>query len=137
MRAHFDAFKALLEEPTILTGKVYSTVRKTSGVPVRANYVVAFPDVPDLDDNRYTARQVREAKARYRFDVRVVAVDGNGLLLLTDAVLEVIDKTPVVPGRKCDPVSLVPGVEEGKGQYDLTTDLYFIDMSFEFVSRRA
>lgn len=137
MRAHFDAFKALLEVPPALAGKVFSTVRRTNGSPVRANYVVAFPDVPDLDDDRYQKVQSRDARARFRFDVRVVAVDGDGLLLLTDAVLQVIGKRPMVVGRDCGPVSLVPGVEEGKGRYDLTTDLYFIDLTFEVWSERA
>lgn len=138
MLAHFLAFRALLLAVATLVGKVYSNVRVTDGKPVRANYVVLFPDAPaDLDDNRFTARQAVDSRARWRYDVRIVAVDADGLLMLADAVMSLIGKTPVVAGRKCDPVSLVPGVEEGKGRFDSVTDLHYLDLSFEFKSRRA
>lgn len=138
MRAHFNAFKALLLAVTILADKVFSNVRTTNGTPVRANYVVLFPDGPaDLDDNRYTAPQDVESRSRWRYDVRIVAVDADGLMLLADAVMSVIKKVPQVTGRKCGRVKLVPGVEEGKGQYDQATDLHYLDLSFEFWSWRA
>lgn len=138
MLAHFLAFKALLVAVSVLANKVFSNVRVTNGQPVRANYVVLFPDGPaDLDDNRLTALQRVDSRARYRYDVRVVAVDADGLLMLADAVMSLIGKIPNVTGRKCDPVSLVPGVEEGKGRFDPVTDLHYLDLSFEFVSRRA
>ena len=138
MLAHFLAFKALLLAVSVLANKVFSNVRVTNGQPVRANYVVLFPDGPaDLDDNRLTALQRVDSRARYRYDVRVVAVDADGLLMLADAVMSVIGKTPNVTGRKCDPVSLVPGVEEGKGRFDPVTDLHYLDLSFEFQSRRT
>ena len=69
--------------------------------------------------------------------MRIVATTADGLLELADAVMTVIGKIPNVTGRKCDPVSLVPGVEEGKGRFDPVTDLHYLDLSFEFVSRRA
>lgn len=138
MLAHFLAFKALLLAVSVLANKVFSNVRVTNGQPVRANYVVLFPDGPaDLDDNRWTALQRVDSRARYRYDVRVVAVDADGLLMLADAVMSLIGKIPVVSGRRCDPVSLVPGVEEGKGRFDPVTDLHYLDLSFEFRSRRA
>lgn len=138
MRAHFNAFKALLLLVSILSNKVYAAVRLTNGQPVRANYVIAFPDAPaDLDDERFTAPQAVDSKARYRYDVRVVAVDADGLLVLADAVLSLIGQRPVVTGRKCDPIALVPGVEEGKARYDSVTDLHYLDLSFQFTSRRA
>lgn len=138
MRAHFNAFKALLLAVSILSNKIYYNVRLSSGTPVRANYVVLYPDGPDeLDDNRYLARQAPDSKSRWRYDVRIVAVDVDGLLLLADAVLSLVGKVPVAEGRRCDPVSLVPGVEEGKGRYDQVTDLHYLDLSFEFWSRRA
>lgn len=137
MRAHFNGFKALVEAQPKLSGRVYSTIRQTSGTPVRDNYVVVMADVPDLQDDRYTVRQARNAKAVYRYDVRVVAVDADGLLMLSDAVLDLIGQTPTVTGRRCDPVSMAAGVEEGKSRFDITTDLYFIDMTFELTSRRA
>lgn len=138
MRAHFNAFKALLLLITILSNKVYTSVRLTNGTPVRANYIVLYPDAPaDLDDNRFTAPQSVDSKAKYRYDVRVVAVDADGLLLLADAVMSLIGKRPIVEGRKCDLIKLVPGVEEGKARYDSVTDLHYLDLSFEFTSRRA
>lgn len=138
MFAHFTAFKALLLLVPILANKVYTSVRLTDGRPVRANYVVAFPDAPaDLNDNRYSGSQRVDSRSRWRYDVRVVAVDADGLLLLADAVMSLIGKTPVVTGRKCDRIALVPGVEEGKARYDSVTDLHYLDLSFEFWSRRA
>lgn len=138
MLAHFNAFKALLVAVAVLSNKVFANVRVTAGQPVRANYVVLFPDAPaDLGDNRLTALQRADSRARYRYDVRIVAVDADGLLMLADAVMSLIGKVPVVAGRKCEPVSLVPGVEEGKGRFDSVTDLHYLDLSFEFKSRRA
>lgn len=138
MRAHFAAFRALLVAVSILANKTFSNVRITNGQPVRANYIVLFPDGPaDLDDNRYTGVQARESRSRWRFDVRVVAVDADGLMLLADAAMSVIGQIPVIEGRTCDRVSLVPGVEEGKGRYDSVTDLHYLDLSFQFWSRRA
>lgn len=138
MRAHFNAFRSLLIAVSILSNKVFSNVRITNGAPVRANYVILFPDGPaELDDNRYLARQSPGSKSRWRYDVRVVAVDVDGLLLLADAVLSLVGEVPLADGRRCDPVSLVPGVEEGKGRYDQVTDLHYLDLSFEFWSRRA
>lgn len=138
MRAHFNAFKALLVAVPKLADKVYSNVRIVNGAPTRTNYVVLFPDGPaDLSDDRFLAPQQVTSRSRWRYDVRVVAVDADGLLLLADAVLTLIGKTPIVSGRVCDPVVLVPGVEEGKGRFDPVTDLHYLDMSFEFWSRRA
>lgn len=138
MRAHFNGFRALLTTVPQLASRTYSNVRVTAGSPVRDNYVVLFPDAPaDLGDNRYTSRQVRDSRSRWRYDVRVVAVDVDGLLVFADWVLSVIGQTPVVAGRRCDAVSLVPGVEEGKGRHDPVTDLHYLDLSFEFWSRRA
>lgn len=139
MHVHFLAFKALMLAVAGLSNKVFSNVRRTPGGElIRENYVVLFPDAPDdLDDVRYSARQSINSRSRWRYDVRVVAVDADGLLMLADAVMSVIGKVPVVSGRRCDPVSLVPGVEEGKGRFDPVTDLHCLDLSFEFVSRRA
>lgn len=138
MRAHFNGFKALLVDVPQLATRTYPNIRVTAGKPVRDNYIVLFPDGPDrLGDNRYSARQARDSRSLWRYDVRVVAVDADGLLMFADWVLSVIGKRPAVAGRKCDPVSLVPGVEEGKGRFDSTTDLHYLDLSFEFVSRRA
>ncbi|WP_396657112.1 hypothetical protein [Microbacterium oxydans] len=138
MLAHFLAFKALLLGVSMLANKVFSNVRVTNGQPVRANYIVLFPDGPaDLSDNRLTAAQRVGSRARYRYDVRVVAVDAEGMLVLADAVMSMIGAVPDVTGRVSTPVRLVPGVEEGKGRYDSVTDLHYLDLSFEFWSQPA
>lgn len=137
MRAHYLAFKLLLTAIANLSDKVFSAVRKTNGTPVRANYVVLFPDGPaELNDNRLSLPQRVDARSRWRYDVRVIAVDADGLLMIADAVASVIGKTPVVAGRSCSRVRLVPGVEEGT-RHDPVTDLFYMDMSFEFDSDRA
>ena len=136
MLAHFLAFKALLLAVSSLAGKVYSNVRTTNGTPVKANYIVLFPDAPnELGDGRLTALQRASSRARYRYDVRIVAVDADGLLMLADAVMSLIGAVPVVSGRSCTPVQLVPGVEEGKGRFDPVTDLHFMDLSLQFWSQ--
>lgn len=137
MLAHFNALKALLVAVTILSNKVFSNVRITNGTPVRANYVILFPDAPADFQLRFTEQQNLGARTRWRYDVRVVAVDVDGLLLLADAVMSLIGAVPIVAGRKCDPVKLVPGVEEGKGRYDPLTDLHYLDLSFQFWSQPA
>ena len=110
MLAHFTAFKALLLAVSVLSNKIFSNVRMSGGNPVRANYIVLFPDAPDsLSDDRYLARQAPDSKSRWRFDVRVVAVDAEGLLMLADAVMSTVGKIPLVSGRSCDSVALVPG----------------------------
>lgn len=138
MRLHYLAFQALMLAIPVLANKIFSNVRITNGQPVRVNYIVHFADAPaELNDNRFTSRQRADSRSTWRYDVRIVATTADGLLELADAVMTVIGKIPVVSGRRCDPVSLVPGVEEGKGRFDPVTDLHYLDLSFEFVSRRA
>ena len=138
MRLHYLAFQALMLAIPVLANKIFSNVRITNGQPVRANYIVHFADTPaELGDNRFTARQRADSRSKWRYDVRIVATAADGLLELADAVMTVIGKIPAVSGRRCDPVSLVPGVEEGKGRFDPVADLHYLDLSFEFVSRRA
>lgn len=136
MLAHFNAFRALLVAVSLLSNKVFSNVRIANGSPVRANYVVLYPDGPaELGDDRFTSAQRAVSRAKYRYDVRIVAVDADGLLLLADGVLSLIGAVPSVSGRTCTPVRLVPGVEEGKGRYDSATDLHYLDLSLEFWSQ--
>lgn len=136
MLAHFLAFKALMVAVSALSNKVYANVRLAAGSPVRENYVVLFPDGPaDLGDGRLTALQRAGSRARYRYDVRVVATTAEGVLTLADAVMSLIGKVPTASGRSCTPVQLVPGVEEGRGRFDSVTDLHYMDLSFQFWSQ--
>lgn len=137
MRAHYLAFRLLLTSVPLLSGMVFSAVRRVSGAPVRDNYVVLFPDGPADFALRYTEQQSPGARSRWRFDVRVVATTADGMLQIADQVLLVVGQVPVVAGRVCEPVRLVPSVEEGKGQYDPVTDLHYMDLSFEFWSSQG
>lgn len=140
MRAEYSAFGARLRAHPQLANKTDTVVRvNTDGSPVRANYVVAFPAVPDsLGDDRYLALQDVESDRFLSFDVRVVAVDADGLMLLAEAVMaQLIRFTLTVSGRRCEPIRMATdGVEEGRVEYDRTARLFYVDMSFEFWSRR-
>lgn len=137
MRLEFAAFKARMEQAPQLAGKVHPIVRKTSGTPVRANYVVAKSSKPDrLGDDRLTAVQEFDSDRRFTFDVRVVATAADGLDVLGEAVMrQLLGHSLTVEGRACYPIQLVQDVEEGDG-YDATADLFFRDYSFRFWSRR-
>lgn len=139
MRAENVAFRTRLAGHTLLAGRVYDAVRYTdAGQVVRDNYVVVKPAMPDrLDDVRYTSRQQAESTRRFTPDVRVVAVDADGLLLFAEAAVEqMVGCSLTVAGRVCDPVELVQGVEEA-AQFDSTTRLHYTDLSFRFWSRRG
>lgn len=139
MRAEFAAFKAALSEPAILAGKVETTVRVTTNNElVRANYVIVFPSVPVLDDARYTVLQDRDSTRELEYDVRVVAVDADGVLLLADAVMgQMLGRVLTVAGRVCDPIRMPQdNVEEGAVSFDSKARLFMLDMTFRFTSRR-
>lgn len=140
MRAEYNAFVARIKAHPQLANKTDTVVRlNTDGSPIRANYLVAFAAVPaGLDDNRYTALQDVNSTRELSFDVRVVAVDADGLLLLVEALMgQLIRHTLTVPGRVCDPIRMATdGVEEGRVEYDRTARLFYVDLSFEFTSRR-
>jgi hypothetical protein len=141
MRAEYNAFVARLRAHTQLSNKTETVVRLDgSGNAVRANYIIAFPAIPDdLDDRRYTARQEYGSDRFLSFDVRVVAVDADGVLQLAEAVMgQLIGHALTVPGRVSEPMWMATdGVEEGTVQFDRTSRLFYLDASFEFWSRRG
>lgn len=139
MRAEYNALVARLRTHPVLANKVDTIVKvDADGSPVRTNYVVAAPAVPfDLDDRRYTAPQ-RFASARFLSnDVKVVAVDAEGLLLLAEAVQShLIGHVLTVTGRTCDPIRLsTDELEEGDVKYDAAARLYYVTLTFEFWSK--
>lgn len=139
--AHFNAFKALLATG-VLAGKVHDGVRYSSGTPVRDNYAILKPaTTPDRDEKRYLALGSVASRSTYRFDVRYVATTLSGVLLWQQAgqerLIPVGGARLVVAGRECDPIQLVDPVEEGAYSYDKVTDLFYVDESYEFVSREA
>ncbi|WP_433584551.1 hypothetical protein [Microbacterium hydrocarbonoxydans] len=138
MAEEWAAFRSRLEESPIIAGKISPIVRRDKDGAVRESYIVAKSARPDrLRDARYTATPRPDSNRRYTWDVRVVAVDADGLDILGDAVLaQAVGHVLTVSGRVCDPIELVENVEEGDG-YDRTTDLFFRDFSFRFWSRRA
>lgn len=138
MRAEYNAFRAALSEPSQLAGKVETSMRVTNGEYVRANYVVAYPGVPGLDDVRYTSSQRFDSTRTFEIDVRFVAVDADGVMILVEAAMKhLLNRVLQVAGRVCDPIWLLPGVEENNLDYDKTARLFFLDTTFSFVSRRA
>ena len=135
--AHFEGVRALLAGG-ILATRVFDVVRMNGSTPVRDNYVVLMFESSMLDDDRYTALQDVDSTARYRFDVRSVSTSPSGARLYMDTVRgRLIGQTPVVEGRKCTPIRLVPPVEEGMLRHDSDANLYHAVESFEFWSRRA
>lgn len=140
MRAEFNAFKARAEAHTIITGKTDTTVRVTkSGDAVRENYVVLWPAAPDrLNDDRFNLVPTSASDRLLTFDTRPVAVDADGVLMFAEALLaQLVGHELTVTGRACSPIRLVEGVEEGRVEYDRSSRLYYLDMSFRFWSRRA
>ena len=137
MRAEYTAFKGRLADSPLLVGKVDTAVRVTNdGSAVRANYVIAFPSVGALDDERFTAPQTTDSKRAFSNDVRVVAVDADGLLLLAEAVQsQMVGHVLSVAGRTCTPMRL--DLDSDTVGYDKTARLFCIDMTFEFESMRT
>lgn len=136
MRAEFEAFKARLEASPVLAGKVSPIVRRDKNGIVRANYVVVVSSGPDeIDANRWTMVSTAFSDSRFTWDVRVVAVDADGLNRLTDAVLEqLVGAALLVDGRVCSPIIHVPNVERNDG-FDQSVELFYRVMSFRFWSR--
>lgn len=135
--AHFEAVRALLAGG-ILANRVHDVVRMNAGSPVRDNYVVLMLESSALDDDRYTALQDVDSTARYRFDVRSVATTAAAARLYLDTVRSrLIKQTPVVEGRTCTPIRLIPPLEEGTLRHDADANLYHAVESFEFWSRRT
>lgn len=140
MRAEYNAFKTALGMPSVLSGKVFTGVRYTdAGEPVRDNYVVAFPSVPGVDDQRYTAPQTYESARFCEFDTRFVATAADGVLLLLDAAMQhLLNRVLVVGGRVCDPIRVDRTANDRTGmQFDKTARLFYMDVTFTFVSRSA
>lgn len=133
---HTAAVRAVVTSVPMLATKTYDSLRKSENDDlVRANYVVLTPTIPARRRDRYMIRQRADSAARYRFDVRVVAVDVDGCMLLADAVQSIIGRTPEVVGRRCEPLALADAVEEGLMRFDREADLFYLDLTLEVYSR--
>lgn len=136
--AHFDAFFARLNAQSMLAGRGSDSVKLTSGnEAVRENYWILYASTPgDLDDERYTALQRHDSKAVYRYDFRAVGTTRVAVLTFLDRANEqVIGHRLAVPGRVCDAIHVLPEVEGGRVLFDRETRLFYIDQTYEFVSR--
>ena len=137
MRGEYVAFRTRMEGHPVLEGRVDTAVRfSDGGAAVRDNYVVVKPAAPDmLRDDRYLVVQRSGGKRRFTWDVRVVATSADGVLLLGESDIEqMVGHVLSVPGRRCEPIELVQGVEEGF-EFDRTARLHYTVLSFRFWSR--
>lgn len=137
---HYEAFKEQMSGG-ILAGKVYDVVRYDGdGKPVRDNYAVLFPTSPRRDDNRLTVINSVESDSLFRYDVRYVATSVSGVLLWQQRAQErLIPPGGVrlnIPGRRCEAIKLVDPVEEGAYEHDRNANLFYVDETYEFWSRR-
>lgn len=136
---HYEAFKARLAGG-ILAGKVFDVVRFNGDTAVRDNYAVLTPTNTKRDDNRFTKLDSVESDALYRYDVRYVATSVGAVLLWQQSAQERLIPeggfSLTVPGRRCDPIRLVEPVEEGAYEHDRVTNLFYVDETYEFWSRR-
>lgn len=133
---HYAAFRDHIRAVPSLTNRVYSDVRLNGDQPVRDNYVVLYPATPStLHDDRYMIGQSVDSAAEYEFDVRAIAIDADGALMVADAVTgQVIGHRLIVAGRTCTRMRLVESSK--RAQWDRKADLHYIDMTFQFRSQR-
>lgn len=140
MRAEYQAFLSRIRAHPMLANKTDTGVRvQEDGSAVRANYLVAFPAIAhELDDMRYTAIQKVESDRFLSFDVRVAAVDADGLMQLVEALTgQVIGHVLTVPGRTCNAIRMATdALEEGTVKFDPVARLMHVTLTFEFWSRR-
>lgn len=139
---YYDAVRLILAVGRLADGtdstdrRVHDSVRVNGTKPVRDNYVVLMDESPLLADDRYTALERVDSRARHRFDVRSVATSASGRRMYQDAARSnLIGAVPVVEGRVCTPLQLVPPVEEGRPMFDSTANLHYVTDSFEFWSQ--
>lgn len=136
---HYEAFKARLSGG-ILANKVFDVVRYNNDTAVRDNYAVLTPGSVKRRDDRLTRLQSVESASLYRYDVRYVGTSVAAVLLwqqsAQDRLIPEGGYILAVPGRRCEPIKLVDPVEEGEYEYDRDTNLFYIDETYEFWSRR-
>ncbi|WP_413354028.1 hypothetical protein [Microbacterium sp. 1P06AB] len=139
MKAEFEALLAHEKTAPKIGSQIETVVRvNADGKPVRANYVVLSPTVPNLDDERWTSAQHADSTRRFRCDIRFVAVDTIGLLGMVEIIhAHTIGHVLDVPGRTCSAIRLLQGVEEGRVRFDRASQLVYLDETIEFTSQRA
>jgi hypothetical protein len=137
---HYEAFKAQLARG-ILTNKVSDVVRYNGDTAVRDNYAVLYPGAPKREDDRFMVINSVLSDSLFRYDVRYVGTSVAAVLLWQQRGQEnLIPEGGVrlsVQGRRCEPIRLVDPVEEGAYEHDRDANLFFVDETYEFMSRRA
>jgi hypothetical protein len=139
MLAEYAAVKARLNAHTSLAGKGSDSIRMENGLPVRATYWVLFGGPPDtLDDDRLAATQKTDSDAEYVYTFRFVSVTHDAVLQGAQAALaQLLDWTPTVAGRSCQPIALDDGVQPVDADTRVTPPLLFVDLDFVLKSNRA
>lgn len=136
---HYEAFKTQLAGG-ILAGKVFDVVRYNGDTAVRDNYAVLFPGSPKREDNRLTALKTVVSDSLFRYDVRYVGTSVAAVLAWQQAAQQnLIPEGGVrlsVTDRRCDTIRLVDPVEEGAYEHDRDANLFYVDETYEFWSRR-
>ena len=138
MIAEFAAVKALFEAVPLLAGKVHDSAFDKDGEVARGNYVVLYGAGPDvLDDGREVSVTIArpDSDADYEFGGKAVGTDPGAVLLILDAAKSLVGRKPVVPGRRCDPITV--DFERVKVDNSVSPPLYFSDFFVSFTSRRA
>lgn len=137
---HYEAFRTQFSLG-ILAGKVFDVVRYNGDTAVRDNYGVLFPGAPKRDDNRFTALNSVSSDSLFRYDVRYVGTSVAAVLKWQQAGQENLipdgGMRLDVPGRRCEAIRLVDPVEEGAYEHDRDANLFYVDETYEFWSRRA
>lgn len=134
--SEFDAVKVLLESVPLLSGRVRDTVHDRDGGLVRDNYVVLYGAGPDsLDDGRYGSIPRPDSDAEYTLPGKAVGMTPGVVRDALTAVRSIVGRKPVVPGRRCDPVTIE--FESVKVDNSVSPPLYFSDFFVSFTSRRG
>jgi hypothetical protein len=142
MIEHYAAVKARLEAATIFTGRVWDSARLDANAElVRDTYLILFGGAPDkLGDGRNTAPQQADSKATYIYTVRAVGTSPTAVRgFLNGAINQLVRFTPVVAGRKCEPMRLDPAGSSGEVKPDnnVNPPMFFADLDFILTSSRA
>lgn len=136
---HFDAVKAQIETDEALEGKGYDTARRDiEGKLVRDTYWILFGGAPEaLDDDRFTKPQDAASTAEYVYTVRAVSVTAAGCRATINKIIaKLAGAALAVSGRSLDKLRLT-GSEDPKPDYSVRPPLFFADLEFTLVSRRA
>lgn len=137
--AIFDGIKALLDATPVDCHDSDAPL-DADGQVVRESYFILFDLGPDeLEDDRHTANQSPDSNLTHRVLLRSTGLSAKAARHLTDAgVGALVGEVITVEGRVCDPIMCDPGSFSAvKRDTDVSPPLYFRDVEFTVMSRRA